>query len=103
MTLTMMYLYKQNILIGAIVIVIMMTGCALPPAITFLSGAKTTWDIAAILRDEKTINDHIISDISKRECKTRNIFKDQEYCERTLKEKLKEYIKELTDAERKLK
>ena len=44
----MMYLYNQNILIGTVVIVIMITGCALPPAITFLSGAKTTWDIAAI-------------------------------------------------------
>ena len=96
----MMYLYNQNILIGTVVIVIMMTGCALPPAITFLSGAKTTWDIAAILRDEKTINDHIISDIAERECKTRNIFEGQEYCEKTLKEKLKEYIKEQADAEK---
>ena len=98
------------------VVVTMITACAgLPFPIQLLSTGKTVYDGARMLDDKKTSTDEIVSAIKDKECKTTNIIKGQEYCqkqkttvenqkqkttvEKTTAELLKEYIDDLKDAE----
>jgi len=81
-------------------LLLFLNACALPPAIQVTSIAKTTYDAVRIANDEKSLNDIVISEIVKKECKTRNIIEGKEYCEKTVQQKIKEYIKELAKEER---
>jgi len=62
------------------------TGCTfLPSSIQLLSSIKTGLDTVAILSDEKTINDHIVYQVTGADCKTRSWIesfwnKNKQYC-----------------------
>jgi len=73
-----------------------LVGCAaLPAPFSYLSLGKTLTDAIAILNNKKTLTDEVVSDIVKKDCKTRNILEGQEYCVKTLKQLLQEHIDEL--------
>jgi len=75
-------------------LLLFLNACTLPPAIQALSMIKTTYDVARIANDEKSLNDMVISEIMEKDCKTRNIIDGKEYCEdRELNKKSKSMSK----------
>jgi|DEB0MinimDraft_3_1074331.scaffolds.fasta_scaffold184007_1 hypothetical protein len=80
----------------------MLGGCAaglVPLPIQILGAAKTVYDAGAIIADEKTINDHVISEIVDKECKTRSLLEGEEYCKVNLDKAIKDYIENLKTQE----
>ncbi len=60
---------------------IMITGC-IPVTLGFLSYAKLSYDTVAILQNEKTSTDEVVSAVVKQECNFFNIFLFKPYCEK---------------------
>ena len=69
----------------------------MPPLLNVVSTAKTTWDIGAIINDEKTTTDHVVSEIKQEDCRTHRFLDGNQYCEKSLQHKLNEYIQTLEE------
>ena len=59
------------------------TGC-FPVTMGFLSYAKLSYDAVAILENEKTMTDEVVSAVVKQECDFFNILKLKPYCVKKL-------------------
>jgi hypothetical protein len=84
-------------------LIVLLSGCALipisvPPALKVVGYVKTGIDAAAVVADEQTSNDVIVSTVKEKQCKTRNVLEGKEYCDSLEEdEEYKKLKKELSE------
>mgnify|MGYP003664104346 FL=1 len=67
-------------------VLVSMPGCTfLPLPLTYMSSAKSGIDAVQMLRGEQTINDHIISRLTGKICKTSDWIAGQDFCKEIYK------------------
>jgi hypothetical protein len=76
-------LTRASIILGAVLII---AGCAaLPVPLVYLSTAKSGIDAVQMFRGEQTINDHIISGLTGKTCKTSDWLGGKDLCKEIYK------------------
>ena len=69
-----------------IILLTCVSGCTfLPLPLTYISSAKSGIDAVQMLRGEQTINDHIISRLTGKICKTSDWIAGQDFCKEIYK------------------
>jgi len=59
----------------------LLSGCALPPVLTYISYAKTSGDVVSYVETEKTLTDHAISYAANKDCALLRVFDaDEDIC-----------------------
>ena len=58
----------------------LLCGCTLPPPLDVISIAKTAIDLMLMVEDKPTTTDMILSKITRKECRTTNIIRNETIC-----------------------